>query len=174
MLAARFFDVRFDFACGSGSLLLNVRHRMKDSGGTIGKIHGMEKNITTYNLARMNILREANPAKMPRFDAVVANPPFSYRWEPREAMSEDIRFKNHGIAPKSHPARYLRDDGAEHGVAALVLPPELGRGEVDLREQALEVTLKGFLLDVLKPFLQGIEELAVLRAEINAWLKEKL
>ena len=46
----------FDFACGSGSLLLNVRHRMTESGGTIGKILGMEKNITTYNLARMNML----------------------------------------------------------------------------------------------------------------------
>src|SRR5207248_1146844 len=44
----------FDFACGSGSLLLNVRHRMGPHG--IGKIFGMEKNITTYNLARMNML----------------------------------------------------------------------------------------------------------------------
>lgn len=45
-----------DFACGSGSLLLNVRHRMKANGGNIGKIYGQEKNITTYNLARMNML----------------------------------------------------------------------------------------------------------------------
>ncbi len=46
----------FDFACGSGSLLLNVRHRMAESGGTIGRILGQEKNITTYNLCRMNML----------------------------------------------------------------------------------------------------------------------
>src|SRR5574337_1490016 len=39
----------FDFACGSGSLLLNVRHRRKDAGGTIGKIYGQEYNVTTYN-----------------------------------------------------------------------------------------------------------------------------
>ena len=45
-----------DFACGSGSLILNVRKRMKKAGGTIGKIFGQEKNITTYNLARMNML----------------------------------------------------------------------------------------------------------------------
>ena len=88
-----------DFACGSGSLLLNVRKRMGPHG--IGKIFGQEKNITTYNLARMNMLlhgvkdsefeiyhgdtltndwdmlRETNPAKKPHFDAVVANPPFS-------------------------------------------------------------------------------------------------
>lgn len=45
-----------DFACGSGSLLLNVRKKMTDAKGTIGKIFGQEKNITTYNLARMNML----------------------------------------------------------------------------------------------------------------------
>lgn len=133
----------FDFACGSGSLLLNVRHRMTESGGTIGKIVGMESNITTYNLCRMNMLlhgvkdtefeiyhgdtlkndwdmlRETNPAKKPAFDAVVANPPFSLRWEPGEAKSEDMRFKAHGVAPKSaadfafllHGLHYLKDDG---------------------------------------------------------------
>lgn len=99
-----------DFACGSGSLLLNVRHRMGSQG--IGKIYGQEKNITTYNLARMNmllhgvkdtefdifhgdtltneweLLQESNPAKLPKFDAVVANPPFSYRWQPTEALAQ--------------------------------------------------------------------------------------
>ena len=140
----------FDFACGSGSLLLNIRTRMKDAGGTIGKIVGQEKNITTYNLARMNMLlhgvkdsefeiyhgdtltndwdmlREMNPAKMPKFDAVVANPPFSYRWEPSEALGEDMRFKNYGLAPKSaadfafllHGFHYLKQDG----VMAIILP----------------------------------------------------
>lgn len=138
----------FDFACGSGSLLLNVRHRMGPHG--IGKIYGQEKNITTYNLARMNMLlhgvkdsefeiyhgdtltnewdwlREMNPAKMPKFDAVVANPPFSYRWEPSEALGEDMRFKNYGLAPKSaadfsfllHGFHYLKPEG----VMAIILP----------------------------------------------------
>ncbi|WP_300172031.1 type I restriction-modification system subunit M [uncultured Nitrosomonas sp.] len=144
-------DSVFDFACGSGSLLLNVRNRMgpKGSGG-IGKIHGQEKNITTYNLARMNMLlhgvkdsefdifhgdtllnewdmlRETNPARVPKFDAVVANPPFSYRWEPSEALGEDVRFKNYGLAPKSaadfafllHGFHFLKQDG----VMAIILP----------------------------------------------------
>lgn len=140
----------FDFACGSGSLLLNVRHRMKDAGGTIGRIVGMEKNITTYNLARMNMLlhgvkdtefeihhgdtlandwdalRDPNPAHKPQFDAVVANPPFSYRWDPGEATGQDPRFASHGVAPKSaadfafllHGLHYLKDDG----VMAIILP----------------------------------------------------
>lgn len=134
-------DSVMDFACGSGSLLLNVRKRMGPHG--IGKIYGQEKNITTYNLARMNmllhgvkdtefeifhgdtltndweLLRELNPAKKPAFDAVVANPPFSYRWENSDALADDVRFKNHGLAPKSaadfafllHGFHFLKDEG---------------------------------------------------------------
>jgi len=137
-----------DFACGSGSLLLNVRKQLGPHG--IGKIYGQEKNITTYNLARMNmllhgvkdtefaihhgdsllndwdILNEMNPAKKLQFDAVVANPPFSYRWEPSEALGEDFRFKNYGLAPKSaadfafllHGFHFLSDSG----VMAIILP----------------------------------------------------
>jgi type I restriction enzyme M protein len=143
-------DSVMDFACGSGSLLMNVRRRMQKAGGTIGKIYGQEKNVTTYNLARMNMLlhgvkdtefeifhgdtlanewdklRELNPAKQPKFDAIVANPPFSLRWEPGEAMADDMRFKNHGLAPKSaadfafllHGFHFLKDEG----VMAIILP----------------------------------------------------
>lgn len=139
-----------DFACGSGSLLLNVRKRMTDTNGTIGKIYGQEKNITTYNLARMNmllhgvkdtefeihhgdtllndweILNEINPSKKIEFDAIVANPPFSYRWEPTEAMGEDFRFKSYGLAPKSaadfafllHGFHFL----SKEGTMAIILP----------------------------------------------------
>jgi type I restriction enzyme M protein len=160
-------DSLMDFACGSGSLLLNVRHRMGTHG--IGKIYGQEKNITTYNLARMNMLlhgvkdtefeifhgdtltndwemlRELNPAKMPRFDAVVANPPFSYRWTPTDAMADDVRFKNYGLAPKSaadfafllHGFHFLKDDG----VMAIILPHGVlfrGGAEARIRTKLLK------------------------------------
>ena len=69
------------------------------------------------------MFKEVEP---PLFDAVVANPPFSYRWEPSESTADDMRFKNHGVAPKSaadvafllHGLHYLKDDG----VMAIVLP----------------------------------------------------
>jgi type I restriction enzyme M protein len=144
----RKLDKVMDLACGSGSLLLNVRNQLGKHG--IGKIYGQEKNITTYNLARMNmllhgvkdtefhihhgdtllndwdILNEMNPAKKMEFDAVVANPPFSLRWEPSEAMGEDFRFKNYGIAPKSaadfafllHGFHFL----GKEGTMAIILP----------------------------------------------------
>lgn len=137
-----------DFACGSGSLLLNVRKEM--AGKEIGKIYGQEKNITTYNLARMNmllhgvkdgefeihhgdtllndwnILNEPNPAKKIKFDAIVANPPFSLRWDPDEEMAKDFRFNGYGLAPRSaadfafllHGFHYLSDDGT----MAIILP----------------------------------------------------
>lgn len=143
-------DKVLDFACGSGSLLLNVRKRIKDSGGSINKIYGQEKNITTYNLARMNmllhgikdtefeifhgdtllnhwdILNEMNPSKKIEFDAIVANPPFSLRWEPNDTLSEDFRFKSHGLAPKSaadfafllHGFHFL----GKEGTMAIILP----------------------------------------------------
>lgn len=77
-------------------------------------------------LNEWDILREQNPANKPQFDAVVANPPFSYRWEPTDAMADDVRFKSYGLAPKSaadfafllHGFHFLKDDG----VMAIILP----------------------------------------------------
>ncbi len=160
-----------DFACGSGSLLLNVKNKIENQpgGGTINRIYGQEKNITTYNLARMNmllhgvkdsefeifhgdtlkndwdILNEMNPAKKVEFDAIVANPPFSLRWDASEAMSEDFRFKNYGLAPKSaadfafllHGFHFL----SEEGTMAIILPHGVlfrGGAESRIRKKLLE------------------------------------
>lgn len=160
-------DKVLDFACGSGSLLLNVRHEMEGYG--VGKIYGQEKNITTYNLARMNmllhgvkdtefeihhgdtlvndwdILNEQNPAKKMQFDAVVANPPFSLRWDPTEETAKDFRFNRYGVAPKSaadfafllHGFHFL----SENGTMAIILPHGVlfrgGKEEV-IRKKLLE------------------------------------
>ena len=155
-----------DFTCGSGSLLLNVRHEMGANG--IGKIYGQEKNITTYNLARMNmllhgvkdtefeihhgdtlvndwsILNNMNPSKKMEFDAIVANPPFSYRWEPKEETAKDFRFSRYGLAPKSaadfafllHGFHYLSGDGT---MAIILLHGVLFRGgkEETIRKKLL-------------------------------------
>ena len=116
----------------------------------MGKIYGQENNVTTYNLARMNmllhgmkdtefeifhgdtlknqwdVLHEMNPSKKAVFDAIVANPPFSLRWTPNEAMAEDFRFKSYGLAPKSaadfafllHGLHFLHSEGT----MAIILP----------------------------------------------------
>ena len=155
-------DKVLDFACGSGSLLLNVRKRIEENGGSIGKIFGQENNITTYNLARMNMLlhgmkdtefeifhgdtlfnqwdklNEMNPSKKIEFDAIVANPPFSLRWQPNDILAEDFRFKSYGLAPKSaadfafllHGFHFL----GQEGTMAIILPHGvLFRGGVEER-----------------------------------------
>ncbi|MCB9174155.1 MAG: type I restriction-modification system subunit M [Flavobacteriales bacterium] len=162
-------DKVLDFACGSGSLLLNIRKRIKDNGGTVGKIYGQENNITTYNLARMNmllhgmkdtefeiyhgdtlknqwdILNEMNPSKKTEFDAIVANPPFSLRWEPNDTLAEDFRFKSYGLAPKSaadfafllHGFHFL----GKEGTMAIILPHGVlfrGGAEERIREKLLK------------------------------------
>lgn len=157
-----------DFACGSGSLLLNVNNEMKKAGGKIGKIYGQEKEVTTFNLARMNmllhglhdsefeifhgdtltndwaLLKDSHPVKPVEFDAVVANPPFSLKWDPDDEASKDPRFQNYGVAPKSaadfafllHGFHYLSGSGT----MAIILPHGVlfrGGAEASIRQKLL-------------------------------------
>jgi type I restriction enzyme M protein len=67
-----------------------------------------------------------NPSKKTEFDAIVANPPFSLRWEPNDTLAEDFRFKSYGLAPKSaadfafllHGFHFL----GKEGTMAIILP----------------------------------------------------
>ena len=157
-----------DFACGSGSLLLNVNNQMREHGGKIGKIYGQEKEVTTFNLARMNmllhglhdsefeifhgdtltndwsLLHDSNPVNPITFDAVVANPPFSLKWDPDDETSNDPRFKNYGVAPKSaadfafllHGFNYLSGSGT----MAIILPHGVlfrGGAEATIRQKLI-------------------------------------
>jgi len=131
----------YDPSCGSGSLLLRVAKEVEEVGG----FYGQEINPTTYNLARMNMILHGvhyqrfdlhnddtleNPAPEHadlRFDAVVANPPFSANWSASSIHENDDRFSAYGkLAPKGkadfafvqHMVHHL-DSGA---TMACVLP----------------------------------------------------
>uniref|UniRef100_UPI004056CE34 type I restriction-modification system subunit M n=1 Tax=Alistipes sp. TaxID=1872444 RepID=UPI004056CE34 len=131
----------YDPTCGSGSLLLRTAR-----GGNADTIYGQEKNPTTFNLCRMNMLLhgikykdfeihngdtlENDELGEQQFDAVVANPPFSAEWTAAEKFNNDDRFSKAGVlAPKSkadyafilHMLYHLNDGGtmacvAPHGV----------------------------------------------------------
>ncbi len=133
----------YDPTCGSGSLLLRVRNNVSNPNSI--KLYGQEMVATTYNLARMNMLLHGvdyekfdiyngdtleNPAerhKGIKFDAVVANPPYSAKWEP-VGKDEDSRFNGYDgkYAPSSkadyafvqHMIHHLSDSGT----LAVVLP----------------------------------------------------
>lgn len=131
----------YDPTCGSGSLLLRTARE-----GNADAIYGQEKNPTTFNLCRMNMLLhgvkyqdfdihngdtlEADEFDDRQFDAVVANPPFSAEWSADAKFNNDDRFSKAGVlAPKSkadyafilHMIYHLNDGGtmacvAPHGV----------------------------------------------------------
>ncbi|QHW36001.1 type I restriction-modification system subunit M [Staphylococcus ursi] len=128
----------YDPTCGSGSLLLRVGRE-----ANVRHYYGQEYNSTTFNLARMNmLLHDVNyshfsiengdtlehPAVLEeKFEAVVANPPYSAKWSADPSFLDDERFSNYGkLAPKSkadfafiqHMIYHLDDNGT----MAVVLP----------------------------------------------------
>lgn len=133
----------YDPTCGSGSLLLHVLKESKSQRKSSIKLSGQELNTTTYNLARMNMLMHgqewdkfdiknnntltADEFAGESFDAIVANPPYSAKWNHTEALKNDPRFKDSGrLAPKDkadfafvqHCWAHLN----EGGYSAIVLP----------------------------------------------------
>lgn len=104
----------YDPTCGSGSLLLRVKKEASKDHKI--KIYGQELNRTTFNLARMNMIlhdvhyadfdiRQEDTLENPqhlehRFDAIVANPPFSANWSANPLFNNDDRFGVYGkLAP---------------------------------------------------------------------------
>lgn len=143
----------YDPTCGSGSLLLTVQGEVPggNKAGAV-KFYGQEKNTTTYNLARMNLmmhgvsytnmaLSNADTLEIdwpdgpdilgkdhPRtFDAVVANPPYSAHWDNKESKLKDPRFQDYGkLAPKTKADYAFILHSLYHlnedGTMAIVLP----------------------------------------------------
>lgn len=163
----------YDPTSGSGSLLINIGQsvaRHIDDSNNI-KYYAQELKQNTYNLTRMNlIMRGVLPANIvtrnadtleddwPYFndadpinsyetlyvDAVVSNPPYSQKWEPKNKES-DPRYARFGLAPKGkadfafllHDLYHLKPDG----IMTIVLPHGVlsrGSSEKDIRKNLIE------------------------------------
>jgi len=148
----------YDPTCGSGSLLLRVAKEVKE----VGAFYGQESNPTTYNLARMNMImhgvhyrkfdiRNDDTLEHPhhvdmKFEAVVANPPFSAHWSASPLFMNDDRFAPYGkLAPATkadfafvqHMVYQLEDNG----IMAIVLPHGVlfrGSSEGHIRQYLIE------------------------------------
>ena len=147
----------YDPTCGSGSLLLRIGNE-----ANVRHYYGQELNSTTYNLARMNMLLHevsfqdfdielGDTLEHPhfsdmRFEAVVANPPYSANWSADAKFLDDERFSSYGkLAPKSkadfafvqHMIYHLDDNGT----MAVVLPHGVlfrGAAEGGIRQYLIE------------------------------------
>ncbi|WP_144670496.1 type I restriction-modification system subunit M [Campylobacter jejuni] len=155
----------YDPACGSGSLLLQYKKSLKSDPKK--GYFGQEINITTYNLARMNMFLHdvnytlfdiahgdtlINPSEnhkeLEPFDAIVSNPPYSTKWEGKDnaLLINDERFNKAGVlAPTSkadlafvmHSLSWL----SEKGSAAIVCFPGVmyrSGAERDIRKYMIE------------------------------------
>ncbi|MCO8060066.1 type I restriction-modification system subunit M [Acinetobacter towneri] len=148
----------YDPTCGSGSLLLRVKREVQD----VDMIYGQEMNRTTYNLARMNMIlhdvhfakfdiKQENTLTRPqhldkRFDAVVANPPFSAKWSADPLFLQDERFATYGkLAPSSKAdmafVQHMLYQLDDNGTMAVVLPHGVlfrGSSEGVIRQYLIE------------------------------------
>lgn len=153
----------YDPACGSGALLLKVR---KEYNKEID-LYGQEINLTSYNLARINLLLHnigfnhiylahgdtlispcEDHKKDEPFDAIVSNPPYSIKWEGdnNPLLINDDRFTPAGVlAPKSkadfafimHSLAWL----SQKGVGAIVIFPGI------LYRSGAEAKIRQYLCD---------------------------
>ena len=163
----------YDPTSGSGSLLINIGKSAAKYITGEGKIDyfAQELKENTFNLTRMNlVMRGIKPAninvrngdtleedwpffeenkrettyKLVKVDAVVSNPPYSQKWDPKNKET-DPRYKNYGIAPKAkadfafllHDLYHLEDDG----IMTIVLPHGVlfrGGEEAKIRENLIE------------------------------------
>lgn len=129
----------YDPTCGSGSLLLRVAKEVEKGV----EFYGQESNPTTYNLCRMNMImhdvhyrnfdiKNDDTLEHPqhidkRFEAIVANPPFSAKWSANPLHMSDDRFSAYGkLAPSSKAdfafVQHMVHQLDDNGTAAIVLP----------------------------------------------------
>ena len=152
----------YDPTCGSGSLLLRVERELAKDAQPM--FYGQEMNRTVFNLARMNMLlhdihyrrfdiRQENTLTHPakehedlRFEAIVANPPFSSKWSAHTTFESDDRFSQYGrLAPKSKAdfafVQHMIHHLDENGTMAIILPHGVlfrGAAEGHIRRYLIE------------------------------------
>ncbi len=148
----------YDPTCGSGSLLLRVKREI----GDVSEFFGQEQNRTTYNLCRMNMIlhgvhysqfdiKQEDTLEHPqhleqRFEAVVANPPFSAHWSASQIHMSDERFSQYGkLAPTTKAdfafVQHMIHQLADNGTMAVVLPHGVlfrGAAEGHIRKYLIE------------------------------------
>ena len=148
----------YDPTCGSGSLLLRVAKEVKD----VSAFYGQEMNPTTYNLCRMNMImhdvhykrfdiKNEDTLERPqhydlRFEAIVANPPFSANWSASPLHMTDERFSAYGkLAPSSKAdfafLQHMLHQLDDNGTMAIVLPHGVlfrGGAEGHIREYIIK------------------------------------
>ena len=147
----------FDPACGSCSLLLNIRKEIK-----VSNFFGQDSIQTTYNHARMNMLlhnihfddfsiKHGDSLENPKFldnkfEVIVSHPPFSEKWSSNKKFLDDERFSAAGKLPPKSYADYAFVEHMlyhldENGIMAVVLSHGVlfrGNSEESIRKHLIK------------------------------------
>ncbi|MDW2919292.1 type I restriction-modification system subunit M [Mesomycoplasma ovipneumoniae] len=160
----------YDPTSGSGGLLLNIGQEFKKYSESAITYYAQEIKNETYNLTRMNLImsninsdsihvrrgdtleddwpifenEDTSTYRLLRVDAVVSNPPYSQRWEPKNAGHTE-RFDEYGLPPENkadyafllHDLYHIKKDG----IGAVVLPHGVlfrGGSEGQIRKKLVE------------------------------------
>jgi type I restriction enzyme M protein len=144
----------YDPACGTGGMLMEAVHHVRENHGddrTLwGKLFAQEKNLTTSAIARMNLfLHGASDFQVVRgdtlrqpaffsgdnlatFDCVIANPPFSLEKWGEEVWASDPYGRNFAGMPPDKTGDYA---WVQHMIKSMA--PGTGRMAVVLPHGAL-------------------------------------
>lgn len=154
MLAPKAGETVYDPACGTGGMLLETVHQVREAGGDerlmLGHLFGQEKNLTTAAIARMNLFLHGaedfqivrgdtlrDPAfrsgdRLATFDCVIANPPFSLSAWGEDTWATDPWGRNLAGTP---PRKYGDWAWVQHMITSMA--PATGRMAVVLPHGAL-------------------------------------
>jgi type I restriction enzyme M protein len=164
----------YDPTCGTGGMLLEAIHHVKETRGDVrtlwGKLYGQEKNLTTSAIARMNLFLHGatdfqivrgdtlrSPAfflgdALATFDCVIANPPFSLEKWGEEVWASDPYGRNFAGMPPGKSGDFA---WVQHMVKSMA--PKSGRMAVVLPHGALfrmgkegEIRKKILAMDLLE------------------------
>ncbi len=150
ILAPQAGETIYDPACGTGGMLLEALHHVKEHGGDenlmLGKLYGQEKNLTTSAIARMNLfmhgaedflVERGDTLRQPAFysgdslavfDCVIANPPFSLQKWGEEVWINDPYGRNFAGLPPAKSGDFawvqhmIKSMAPRTGRMAVVLP----------------------------------------------------
>ena len=136
----------YDPACGTGGMLIEAVHHMKNDRLAYGKIFGQENNLSTSAIARMNLylhgakdvqIKQGDTLRTPlfleggklkNFDCVLANPPFGLEKWGANQFENDIYGRNIWGCPTDANADFawlqhmVKSMNPNSGRCAVVLP----------------------------------------------------
>ena len=136
----------YDPACGTGGMLIEAIHHMRNDRLACGRIYGQENNLSTSAIARMNLylhgakdiqIRQGDTLRDPlflergrlkTFDCVLANPPFGLEKWGAAQFESDKYGRNFWGSPTDSSADFawlqhmIKSMNRETGRCAVVLP----------------------------------------------------